>query len=519
MSFSISIEFLARRYHATPWNHQVNEGIVEFPPSPWRILRALVSAYYKMPEQPPRQVMCELVTLLAAKHPSYVLPNYTEAHTRHYMPIRKEGRNTTTRVFDTFYLIQDKLQVIWTLDLHIAQIELLQKLCRQVSYLGRAESWAELTVVQNVNISKCNAFLFENQNLDIDKHYTQKLLVPLCSEALRGFNLALTSLAPPAKRGKVKWCLPNDVLEALTLDINELHSSGWNGIPGAEWVTYVIERTLLASPSLQKIETAPFNKLGEINLARYKIVSNVLPNFTEAISVGERLHQALISQFDKLHKLRDNSEHQNISIFTGRDLDGIPLKNHHHAWYFSEKNNNGKIDHVLVYAKQGFSSEAINALQNINALWGRKSQRLEMQLVWLGNTRQYAKFESASIVSESQKWQNITPLVLPRFPKCYRNGEPKIDPNTELQIDGAEHQVRKLLMHLGFPHEQNLVKVQELTEIQNNQYIRRQRYNGGGSKGPSRGYWFELNFSEPQTGPIALGYAAHYGLGLFVPIK
>jgi len=38
---AISFKFPAGRYHATPWGRHVNEGAVEWPPSPWRILRAL----------------------------------------------------------------------------------------------------------------------------------------------------------------------------------------------------------------------------------------------------------------------------------------------------------------------------------------------------------------------------------------------------------------------------------------------------------------------------------------------
>ena len=32
MSVVISIQFLTGRYHATPWDKQVNEGAVEWPP-------------------------------------------------------------------------------------------------------------------------------------------------------------------------------------------------------------------------------------------------------------------------------------------------------------------------------------------------------------------------------------------------------------------------------------------------------------------------------------------------------
>ena len=43
----IEIGFLAGKFHATPWDRHVNEGIEEWPPSPWRILRALISTWHQ----------------------------------------------------------------------------------------------------------------------------------------------------------------------------------------------------------------------------------------------------------------------------------------------------------------------------------------------------------------------------------------------------------------------------------------------------------------------------------------
>ena len=40
----LEIRFLAGRFHGTDWHHAHNEGVPEWPPSPWRVLRALVSA-------------------------------------------------------------------------------------------------------------------------------------------------------------------------------------------------------------------------------------------------------------------------------------------------------------------------------------------------------------------------------------------------------------------------------------------------------------------------------------------
>ena len=43
------------------------------------------------------------------------------------------------------------------------------------------------------------------------------------------------------------------------------------------------------------------------------------------------------------------------------------------------------------------------------------------------------------------------------------------------------------------------------------------RAKGGGSVADSQGYGFRLSFSEQVSGPLALGYGCHFGLGQFVP--
>jgi len=102
MSVTLAIRFLAGQFHATPWNHQVNEGIVEWPPAPWRLLRTLVAVAHRMPEPPQRALLGGLVAKLATALPAYQLPPTQSAHTRHYMPLVSEGEWTTTQVLDTF---------------------------------------------------------------------------------------------------------------------------------------------------------------------------------------------------------------------------------------------------------------------------------------------------------------------------------------------------------------------------------------------------------------------------------
>ena len=43
------------------------------------------------------------------------------------------------------------------------------------------------------------------------------------------------------------------------------------------------------------------------------------------------------------------------------------------------------------------------------------------------------------------------------------------------------------------------------------------RWRSHGSVGADIAYNVRLEFEEPVSGPITLGYSSHYGLGMFVP--
>ncbi len=110
---AFEVRFPAGQYHATPWDHQVNEGIVEWPPSPWRILRALISTWYhKSQEDVDETTVRSLVGTLSSSLPRFNLPAATLGHTRHYMPLFS---GKTTKVFDAFASVEDytPLLVIW----------------------------------------------------------------------------------------------------------------------------------------------------------------------------------------------------------------------------------------------------------------------------------------------------------------------------------------------------------------------------------------------------------------------
>ena len=136
---AISFQFPAGRYHATPWGHQVNEGLVEWPPCPWRLARALIAAGYSRkgwPVVPPAAQ--SLLEKLSAVLPEYALPEVSIAHSRHYMPV---NGGKTTLVLDTWLNVTGELVVCWPVELTPEERSLLAYLVENLSYLGRSESW------------------------------------------------------------------------------------------------------------------------------------------------------------------------------------------------------------------------------------------------------------------------------------------------------------------------------------------------------------------------------------------
>ena len=147
---AIKFTFTANRYHATQWGRHVNEGVPEWPPSPWRILRGIVAAWRRtLPDLAPERV-APVLEAMASELPKFRLPAASTGHTRHYMPFHEGVRERTTLVIDSFVAIKpgDPVFAIWpNVELTPPQQDDLNSILRNMPHLGRAESWVEASLV------------------------------------------------------------------------------------------------------------------------------------------------------------------------------------------------------------------------------------------------------------------------------------------------------------------------------------------------------------------------------------
>ncbi len=513
---SIAFQFPAGRYHATGWDHHVNEGVVEWPPSPWRIVRALAAASYRtVPPTEPTAVQRLLRALLDA--PVYRLPRASLGHTRHFMP----DARSKTRVFDAFVLPDRSpdasLVVSWPdAMLDDADSRLLDRLLASLNYLGRSESWVDARRVAEDATASSDGILARPVGPNDDADVVVTLPVPLGPDAYTAWRDGFLAGQPQ----KAKRQPPATWWEAVHQDTGSLQKEGWSSPPGVRWVRYRLDEepySIRRGPRRRPDADAR----ERVTLARFALRSAVLPRLAEALFVGERMRAALMSCCDA---------HPD---FSGKDADGTPLRGHRHAFILpADEDGDGKLDHVVVWARQGFDDGPRRALEGIRRLWGEGQHDIHIVLVglfdWPGNDspaaqavvdgrnsvacygglRRDTKDGRSAHLGPARIWESHTPFVLTRHVKA-RRGEVR---------DAPEEQLRRALDSLGLPAPVDVQRIHSPFGQPNLRWhrFRRERNGGGAHAAGAPGFGFRVTFEAPVLGPIAVGYGAHQGLGQFV---
>ena len=510
----LALRFPAGRYHATPWGQQVNEGAIEWPPSPWRLLRALLATWHhKAKHEVSEETINLLMERLAETLPEYQLPSATTTtgHTRHYMHYKpyKKKKQEKIKFFDTFAHLAPGQAVLirWLVDLPAELSTSLRLLVERMNYFGRAESLVEIAEWQKpVSV---NAFpIRDDATIRTDQELV-RLLAPLSVGEYEAWHSRFNQeslFVGEAKRRNSRHSLdiPDTLFGALQRDTSDWKGAGWNRPPGSRWVFYVRPRSAFSPAPISRASRVPRSAP---TVARFTLWGDILPSIREAISLAERLHQALV-------KWSDSSP-----VFTGRDTSGQPLRGHRHAYIFCEPEPSGRlIRDVTIFARDGFSGDARLALEKVRGVWGRGGHNLKVVLSFLGILEEIK--DLTPLFGISTEWNSLTPFVSTRHPKTFHDGRPKFD-EAGLQIGSPEHDFRRLLNAQGFPGPVSLDKVDRYqfggTHMRWLQFLQNRKHGEGRRTQASFGTGFHITFPEPVVGPIALGYASHFGLGLFVP--
>lgn len=524
------LRFPGGRYHATPGGHHVNEGLVEWPPSPWRLLRALLACGYSTQhwsEVPPEGR--RLIEALSGTLPEYSLPPVALGHSRHYMPITKldGGREGTTLVLDAFAEVGGgELWVRWATRLEDETQRLFDVLVANLGYLGRSESWVLGESISDETpfpqVGRC----FPHSNEARPGRGFEQIAVSTVESAhayetwrRAEVEAAIRDLGLPEQKHPTKTqqkkldavqsAYPVDLVDCLQRDSAWWRAQKWSRAPGMRSALYWREVGALevVPASSPRVAGARRVEMMLLALTTPSGSKSALPSVTRTLPQAELLREALVS------KLGVGGEP--CPEIVGRDGTGMPLRGHAHAHVLPvDLDDDGRLDHIVVFAPMGLGACAQHAVRSLRRTYMKGGVgELQVAVAGVGSLSDFRSIGSGMSmavdellgpVNGAASWSTATPFVPPRHLK--KNGR--------YSIVG---QIEEELLVRGLPPAR--VELLEWTSetLGLRHFVRRRR------RGPQPpidiGFAVRLLFERPVAGPLCLGYGSHFGLGRFRAIE
>lgn len=474
---ALQITFQAGRFHATPWDRSVNEGQVEWPPSPWRVLRALVAGFHVV-RPGDDSTFCRVLDKLAAP-PRFLLPPSTEGHSRHYMP---QGDLSKTLVIDAFRATERDARafVIWDdVALDDAERALLAKVCGGITYLGRAEAWCEISPIGKLPGTDPDLI-----QVDLTQRGTtngpEERRLGIAAD-YRGTGLLAALSVETAAMRKAKKMLP----------------------PGAAWMEYRFQEGYGAlSPLERRASAERGSPLPEGGILRFILEA---PNDALRPPVSETITCADAFRSTAMKNYSDREGEAAPPEISGR-IDGKPSEGHRHAFYLPrDLDGDGRIDHIDVWFRDRLTHAAFVAVTQVDRLYSyRLGRNVNFSVTYLGSGDR----------TSGRRWSTATPFVLGAHPRSRGSAARRARFEPEAQIERS-------LSALGLPPARvTLTRPSEAlrhpaggaTTLASFRSVRKDDTPIGTVLGAM------LEFAEPITGPLALGRYAHFGMGQFVSI-
>lgn len=488
---AVEFAFPLGRYHATAAGTAVNEGESEWPPSPWRILRAFVSVWrLRLPNLDEATVTGVLDALAAPC--VFTLPRAAGAHTRHYLVGEKNDERDTFLTLDPFMSCERSARMVATwpdVTLNFEQRDVLGQIAAHLTYLGRAESL-------------CDARL-----LDPDVEASPPNAAPDLPDVPGPDGEAIRLLVPDRPLNLEDLCVRLDLLRSDSKRRSVLP-------PSVSYVTYrrATEPPVVVARRRQRRE------IERVTAVRFRLAAvgpgrrPVRPPLIHALLYTSVLRAACQSVYGK--RVGEGRS----PTLSGR-VDSVRRSGHGHAHYIALPAHLGesaaggadwvrgrRIEALLVWAPAGLDHDELAALLDVRKLFGAE---------WIADFRPAGLVvegfgPSASVLPElagpSSTFESITP-VMP-------GTHPRVDVGWTSHV---ESEVRFSLAERGLP-EPVAVEARPVARG----FLTQRPSIGSLNRRPHRAlnhpHRVRIEFPEAVPGPVCVGALSHFGLGLFAPV-
>lgn len=297
-------------------------------------------------------------------------------------------------------------------------------------------------------------------------------------------------------------------LDAIAVETGELQAAGWSAPPCA--LTRDYRRPLHALKTVVPVvsrKRVTGNAPTTITTARFMLYGKPLPRIKDAVRIGEMLRTAVMGRAKQL--LGPDLLPAELS---GHDLGDD--NRHGHAFWLPEPNDHSEIEHLIVHAPNGLSADAMRVLTALQQIRRNEGEPLRVMLEGFGAA---SLFDRASLLTgESTVWHSVTPYLHPWHLK-----KPELRTH-EATSAAILNQLRRE-WHARGEKQAEILDIRELPSIRYGGHemcalhFHRFRRKRGLTQPDTLGRLLELRFAHAVRGPVALGFACHFGLGLFTP--
>jgi CRISPR-associated protein Csb2 len=314
------------------------------------------------------------------------------------------------------------------------------------------------------------------------------------------------------QRMKLESAFPIDLLDCLQWDTADIKQHKWNQPPGSRRVLYDRRCPQIAAvfrPRTRRPQPPVEAALIRLAIDRREAVR--LPAMTRCLPQAEAIHLALVSILNKQLELSSPA-------ITGRSDDREPLESkHRHAHYVPlGLDDDGSIDHILIHAPMGLDSAAQQAIRHLRRTWAKGISSILLRWVGFGSLDDFRSDLRVrgggrpAVLGQSTVLESATPYVPPRWLKP-RNGRYTIEDDVRRELECRELPMPVQIDVWNHDHEHGRRKLADTRLLS---FARTRQKNKPQPPQPAA-FGLTLHFDQPVQCPLSIGYASHFGLGLF----
>ncbi len=502
---TIRLQFPWGRYYSHPWGQNpVRIAEAEWPPSPWRLLRAIASAWFR--KNPGQPASCELLALLEAlgrELPVMQLPAVSFSKSVHYHP-NPGVPSGKVRHENHFVAVGGDVLFQWALaniaaenrEAEAARImTLLDDLLGDTSYFGRAESVCEISASYDAEVldpSSCATVVINDQKPG--RRIATDCRDVFCPNPNEFQSPDLWQLRSNAAGPSVA---PKHLVQDLLDTPQPLPD-------GAAWYSYKMpagwpERWVIrhARPVKPQRNSAPI----VAHYLEFSLQCRIPVPSKHVVSLATSFRATAIKNFK-----RGDAERKSFAL-SGHDRPDDVVGDHLHAFYLPIPDETGTaLERLKVRCQHGFTQREINALMSVGSLYWADG-RFPVRPVLLTLTRDLPE------PSASKRWRSLTPFVPPRH--WYRK---KIAEGRIRDQDSPELQLKRAIQENGQAATAEITRLKSSsTDWDVCKVHLPDKGNGDGGPDHRIGLFLICDFPDATTLPLpAFGHSCHFGLGQFV---